>query len=1799
MRTLLAFVFAAVFLFAQSTVSTFRGPDGVERAYTLRDWPHRIYMNPTLYDNYKDPDGTGPLQSPLYTGVESQGLIAAINNARTQTDFSNNYPQNNSNPGLYAEYAAILYTQCNQCTVPWDAGTTWLQWAKNILLNAYAYGNKKYYGFGTYGDASSTAYGYRAADIVDYSGHAALHAAQAYVLIRNQFTPAERAIVAKYYVNGLLPEELCELPIDKQAGVVSKVGNTYTVTGNTWSGVSVDDLIVVSAYKDSAGTVITTAQCQTNASCNWQFTGKVTSIIDANTITLAVSAGAYPDFTEGYWFKYKPWNDNLCGYGRPGYSHGDFPPFLEAGATEGEATVLTSLPAITWPAPLAGETGIPITLNKTWTISGVPAPTPSKPWRAFLGGVWWDAEMVEVTNITGTTITVTRGKYWHGKAWTCCNPGEPLKIRFVNIMGRSYGPSQGLNNRQLTRAQAVLATGLAFCGDDARACTVLQRAADYFQREGYAKAKEYVGMLGHSLGDYQYYRGIYAVRMAAFLQNSTLSPSADWTSGHWILDQAYLHSHWVLPWAPKEGIEVGLTKNFGCTINYATAAECANGVAWLNLLFPSDPLTAYSWSFLKDAQGFNLQNGSISSVYGNGASGLSTNVMLTYLWIFAGGHAAWPTAADRTTLSLSYARSHGDSSQPGGNGFLQVASRSDWTAGSSIFWMAGITTSDKIDVPIATYGFGKKGWLLYGPYFRGSGRHQKLVEYNTVLYGEAAQTTFSNYTTCNYTNFPDGRCPERPMPSYSTAKANVVWGAVDDQYIFKKPSPPPAVPTYWLTNGGQANLHGLNRHWRNGFHFKLPGKRERVVLFDDISKTAVEKIRVLNHYPQNGETVYLSGNNGGRSWTEGTTRISADKTYVDSRTGLNEGGQVKMVSSYLCAGDATCDDFYDIPLQAENASWPNSAVSVCPNGSSSYPCSVKLGAYTHAFTAPVGSFSYQRSDAASANNNTNARIWAYLDPADSTVKVGWTSQVSIAPTCSGSVSCVGVISGAPAGTLVLFGYRYAQSGSFPFGCSPTFVNGNEAYGPTIVGNCFSKNKNTFHPDYDETVDNTIPVSMQTNSTACVTNGCRIYTVHEISEDMAMTPSAKSEISVTSDTGTFKGIVMGASTTDAAIAIVPVAQARAISLSFTNPSSTATHVAVAGVAEGTWRVRCGGVDHQTGISVNTGESMLEVTSLPGNCVATFERTAGITLNIAATPGNVSKSCVFAGSNPSNQLVNISASGGTLTDVSQSKVGNASWLTVTPGSLSGVGDFTFAFNCAGLAVNTYNETVRFVSSQAEVTNDPLDVQVTLTVTNPGTPVISRSPTSLTFSAAQGGGNPASQNVAVTVANGPVTVSVADNQPWCSASPTSFSGSGSATNVAVSVTTGALTAGNYECTLTFSAAGAADVTVLATFTVTAPSSITLNLGSVTDFSTTATGNAPAAKPLTFTSPGGALTNFLATPGAAWLTATPSSGTTATELSVSVNPSGLAAGRHCSTISVSSTTPNVANSPVAVPVCLELAPAPIVGLTVGPYLPVGQAVSAGFNVTGGVAAYTWQLVSGTLPTGLSVSGTSGASISIAGTPTQLGDWPITMGVYDVNGAQATQSVVLRVRPQPNQADFGFNVRPVENGAVGRVDLAKLNANDVGTIVVRNSEGTPVKTIALPSGTASRTFWLSDLAPPGPYTVEALLPTGAVDAPGLKAATKTYIPIPVTGATGTLLWRGTPSAGEGIDNVVIYYGTDKASVEAGTSASMTDATCTSAAECYASATVARGGYYVLAEFKAGSTVVRRDPVVSVIPVLR
>jgi hypothetical protein len=79
------------------------------------------------------------------------------------------------------------------------------------------------------------------------------------------------------------------------------------------------------------------------------------------------------------------------------------------------------------------------------------------------------------------------------------------------------------------------------------------------------------------------------------------------------------------------------------------------------------------------------------------------------------------------------------------------------------------------------------------------------------------------------------------------------------------------------------------------------------------------------------------------------------------------------------------------------------------------------------------------------------------------------------------------------------------------------------------------------------------------------------------------------------------------------------------------------------------------------------------------------------------------------------------------------------------------------------------------------------------------------------------------------------------------------------------------------------------------------------------------------------------------------------------------------------------------------------------------GQAYTALFFVIGGAAPYTWSLVSGQFPPGLSLTTFASprdANDELAGTPTTLGTSTFTMRVTDFYGHQATQQFTVTIHP-------------------------------------------------------------------------------------------------------------------------------------------------------------------------------------------
>ena len=72
-------------------------------------------------------------------------------------------------------------------------------------------------------------------------------------------------------------------------------------------------------------------------------------------------------------------------------------------------------------------------------------------------------------------------------------------------------------------------------------------------------------------------------------------------------------------------------------------------------------------------------------------------------------------------------------------------------------------------------------------------------------------------------------------------------------------------------------------------------------------------------------------------------------------------------------------------------------------------------------------------------------------------------------------------------------------------------------------------------------------------------------------------------------------------------------------------------------------------------------------------------------------------------------------------------------------------------------------------------------------------------------------------------------------------------------------------------------------------------------------------------------------------------------------------------------------------------------------------EPASFAIEVWGGTAPYTFQITSGSLPPGLSMSSAG----VISGTPTTAGyDWTIWVKVTDANGCHLTQAYMVGVEP-------------------------------------------------------------------------------------------------------------------------------------------------------------------------------------------
>lgn len=442
---------------------------------------------------------------------------------------------------------------------------------------------------------------------------------------------------------------------------------------------------------------------------------------------------------------------------------------------------------------------------------------------------------------------------------------------------------------------------------------------------------------------------------------------------------------------------------------------------------------------------------------------------------------------------------------------------------------------------------------------------------------------------------------------------------------------------------------------------------------------------------------------------------------------------------------------------------------------------------------------------------------------------------------------------------------------------------------------------------------------------------------------------------------------------------------------------------------------------SGTPTASGSYSFTVTATDGN---SFTGSRGYTLTIASPTLSLSPASVPGGSTGTPYSQTFSTSGG-IAPYSYSLLGGAlpSGITLSGGGLlSGI----------PIVAGTFNFTVRSTDAHGQIVDSAYNLVI-------GAPSINLAPSTL----------------------GPMTQGVAYSQ--------TLSASGGTAPYSYAVTSGALPSG-----MTLSAAGllsgvptsagASNFTITATdsfgftgwraygLTVTAPAPVAGNV------SLTVAANS-SANPVALNLSGGPAMSVAVASNASNGTAT-ASGT-----SISFTPTPGFAGSDSFTYTATGLggTSNVATVSVTVMApTVTLTPSSLANGT------IATAFSANITASGGSAPYTYSLLSGSLPGGLTLSNSG----NLSGTPNAAGSFSFTVQATDNTGFTGTQAYSMSIASQA----------PV-TGAVSAAVAANSSANPI-TLNLSGGAASSVAVSSAPShGTASASGLTISYTPTAGYS--------------------------------------------------------------------------------------------------------------------
>jgi Viral BACON domain len=495
----------------------------------------------------------------------------------------------------------------------------------------------------------------------------------------------------------------------------------------------------------------------------------------------------------------------------------------------------------------------------------------------------------------------------------------------------------------------------------------------------------------------------------------------------------------------------------------------------------------------------------------------------------------------------------------------------------------------------------------------------------------------------------------------------------------------------------------------------------------------------------------------------------------------------------------------------------------------------------------------------------------------------------------------------------------------------------------------------------------------------------------------------------------------------------------------------------------------------GISGFSGKSGSTCTSCHSSSTAptvTMSGPASVTSG-STNSYTISVSTVTAG----NGGVDVAASAGTFAAGTGTKVLNGEIVHSSPSSSH---TWTFSWTAPTVTATTTATLYAAAIDSFSGGTGTLQQGITVTAAAPA-PTIGVSPASLSFNYQSGGATPAAQSIAVSSSAAALNYTVATSATWLNATPASGTTAG---NVSVSVNPGSLAAGTYTGTVSITSSGASNSpkTVPVTLTVTATSAPTLSASPLSlSFTFQAGGTTPAAQTVNVT--GSSALSYTAATSAGWLSVTPASGNTPGNLSISVNPAGLAAGTYSGAVAI--TAAGASNSPQKVAVTLAVTGTP--------------PANPSLNITPGNLTFTYA-------SGTSTSGTQSLSVASNGT---------ALNITAAASGGAWLTVTPTAGPTPATIKVSANATGLAAGTYnGTVTITSDGA-------ANSPQTVPVKLVVTGTGSGRLRVW-------PPRAVSFAYQSGQSD-PGAKTirVLSTGTPLGFTAAAHGGTWVSvTPSGG-------------------------------------------------------------------------